>query len=695
MNKEAILQRITIVQIIFFLSLSLEANTAQAYVGPGAGFAFLGSALVFVITILMAIATLAFWPLQWLWRKLTNKGLSKKARVKRVIVVGLDGLDPKLARKYMEKGLLPNFSALAKEGGFSELETTIPSISPVAWSSFQTGVNPGAHNIFDFLTRDKRTYLPRLSSTDTFGAEKNLHIGNITIPLSKPRIELRRRSKPFWKILGEQGVFSNIIRVPISYPPEKFRGNILAAMCTPDLKGSQGTYSYYTTDKEKLSKQSTGGEIHALKKEGNLFKGEISGPENPFYSDSRLLKVPFTVSLDGKASVTICVGKAKETLQLEQFSSWMELTFKVGFGQKVGGICRFCLRQIEPELEIYLSPVNVSPAKPVLPIASPLYFGTYLAKKQGLYGTLGLLEDTWALNNQALNEENFINQVYLMHEEREEMFFNLLDKTREGSLVCVFDVSDRLQHMFWRHLENGNGNSKFSEVIPEMYRRMDELIGKVQKRIGPDDALIVMSDHGFTSFRREFNINAWLRKEGYLVVKEGSENDDTEYLQNVDWTKTKVFAIGLGGVYFNRCGREQQGIVDEAEALKLKAELTKKLEVLRDTKDGSRVVRKVYDTAKCYKGIYKDDAPDLILGCEPGYRIGWGAVTGQSGEDIFCDNDKAWSGDHCVDPECVPGVFFSNRAIKEQQVRMIDIAPTVLDLFAVKAPPHMEGRVVL
>ncbi len=681
----------------FLVVCLLFPTYAYAYVGPGAGFAFLGSAFVFIITLVMALVTFAFWPLQYIWKKISKKGIRKNARTKRVIIVGLDGLDPNLVRKYVSAGMLPNFSLLAEKGGFRELKTTIPSISPVAWSSFQTGVNPGAHNIFDFLTRDKRTYLPRLSSTDTLGATKSVNVGKYSIPISMPRVELKRKSKTFWKILGDEGIFCNILRVPISYPPEKVNGNVLAAMCAPDLKGSQGTYSYYTTDENRVSSQVTGGELHLLRNNGNGFTSELYGPPNPFKTDGSLLKAPFSIKrVDGSAEVLLTIGRTKLTLKLDEFSPWIEVVFKFGVGQKLSGICRFLLRKIDSHTELYVSPLNINPLKPALPISSPSYFSSYLSRVQGLFGTLGLLEDTWALNNGALSEKNFIDQVYLMHEEREAMFFNLLKKTRQGVIACVFDASDRIQHMFWRHLENnGSGANGLSNVIPDMYKKMDDLVGRVQAKIGEGDVLIVMSDHGFTAFKREFNINSWLRQENYLVVKENFPDSQTEYLQNVDWSKTKVFGIGLGGLFFNRIGREQQGIVNEVEAVRLKDEILKKLKALHDPNTGRLVIKNVYDTSECYKGIYREDGPDLIIGCEPGYRIGWGSVTGQSGEEIFSDNDKAWSGDHCVDPACVPGVFFSNKTITSEIVEMIDIAPTVLDLFAVKPPGYMEGKVVL
>ena len=147
----------------------------------------------------------------------------------------------------MREGMLPNFSALAASGSYRRLKTTFPSLSPVAWSSFSTGAHPARHNIFDFLDRDRRTYLPMLSSTRIGKVERFLSIGRYRIPLRKPELRLLRQSKPFWTILGEHAIWSTVLRVPITFPPDRFYGAELSAMCVPDLLGTQGTFLLYTT----------------------------------------------------------------------------------------------------------------------------------------------------------------------------------------------------------------------------------------------------------------------------------------------------------------------------------------------------------------------------------------------------------------------------------------------------------------
>ncbi len=680
---------------LVILWLVAFAPEAHAYIGPGAGFAFLGSTFVFVLTFLLGIVTIALWPLQLAWRKIRGFGVSRKARTRRVVIVGLDGLEPSLTERLMHDGRLPNLSALKDQGAYRRLGTTLPALSPVAWSTFQTGVNPGSHNIFDFLTRDKRSCLPELASTETVPGAKRSGLWRF-LGKRAPQVRITRKSKPFWKILGSHGVFSSIIRVPISYPPEKFYGTILSAMCTPDLRGSQGTFSFFSSTNGGAA-QATGGERHALAQDGNRWKGELCGP--PREDGQGFHTIPFWVYQNGNpGGLTLEIGGKKHGLPVSQFSPWVEVDFPVSGRKKVSGICRVCVRKTLPELEIYFSPVNIHPDKPALPIAHPIYFSSWLAKKHGLFGTLGLMEDTWGRNELALDDASFLQQAYLTHAEREEMFFDALGKTREGVCACVFDASDRIQHMFWRYQDpkhpSPRENSEFERVIPEMYERMDALVGKVRSKLGPNDVLIVLSDHGFASFRRGINLNTWLLKEGYLTLKDGA-SEGADYFQNVDWSKTKAYAVGLTGMYINRAGRERLGIVSDEEFESLKKEIAAKLEAVRDPLDGNQPIRRVFDTLQCYHGLYAEEAPDLIMGYNPGYRVSWDSVTGGFESEIFSDNTKAWSGDHHVDPELIPGILFSNRPIRTDKPHIMDIAPTVLDLFAVKAPAYMEGQVII
>lgn len=693
--------RLIFIFTVFCLGL-LSPLPAHAYIGPGAGFAFLGSAFVFLITIALALVTLLFWPLQWLFRKVRGFGISRKARHRRVIIVGLDGLEPKLTEQYMAAGDMPNLKKLAEDGSYSRLGTTLPALSPVAWSTFQTGVNPGAHNIFDFLTRDKRLYIPRMASTEVEDHSRVIRILGIPLTIGKPKVVITRKSQPFWKILGKRGIFSNIIRVPISYPPEKFYGNILSAMCTPDIKGTQGSFTFYTNDKARVAGEQTGGRICLFRDEQGILKGEIDGPPLPKKEKgkTRYMQCQFSLRKQDANHALLHVGDAQVLLTLNEFSNWVEIPFAAKGSKPVSGIARFCLRELAEHISLYISPVNVNPEKPVLPIASPIFFASWLARKLGFFGTLGLMEDTWGRNELVIDDTRFLEQSYLTHEERERMFFEALQKTREGLCVCVFDASDRIQHMFWRYMDEKHPSPREEDkpemykVIPRMYERMDELVGKIRAKLKPEDLFIVLSDHGFASFRRGINLNTWLHEQGLLVLK-GGVTTGADYLKDVDWSKTKAFALGLSGIYINRKGREREGIVEESEIASLKSQICKGLEALRDPQDASVCVSKMYDTTKEYKGLYACEAPDLIVGYAPGYRVSWDSVTGIVEPEVFSDNLKAWSGDHHIDPALVPGVLFTNVPLKAQNPHIADLAPSVLDVFGVAKPAYMEGKHIL
>ncbi len=683
--------------IISALLISLLPDQVHAYIGPGAGFAVAGSFLVMFTAILSALFVLLTWPIRYIVRAIRFRRVFARSRIKKVVVLGLDGLDYELTKKWLGEGKLPNFAKLRDQGCFKPLSSTIPPISPVAWSSFQTGTNPGKHNIFDFLTRDRKTYAVKLSSTDIKGPSRMLNFGKYQFPLRSADIRLLRKGVSFWKILGDQGIFSSIIRVPITFPAEKFYGVQLSAMCAPDLRGTQGMFSYYTTESGGNG-QSTGGENFRVTREGNTIKGELVGPENPMLKAGNLLKCPFLVTFNGAESSTLKVSGETVRLKEGEYSNWVRVQFKASLGVRISGICKFLLISKQPEFKLYATPINIDPEKPAMPISYPPVYSTYLSKRQGLYATLGLAEDSWALNEKLISDDDFLCQCLQADQEREKMFFDSLDNIRQGLCVCVFDGTDRIQHTFWRQMDEthpahgGNFVAPDKLAIEEIYKRADTLLGKTMGKCKDKDTLLmVISDHGFNVFRYGVDLNRWLEENGYLKLKEGDR--DKKNLVNVDWSQTRAFAIGLSGLYLNLKGREAKGIVDpKTEAPQLRKEIAEKLRNLTDTVRNQPAVKQVYNTREIYRGPYKNDAPDLIVGYHVGYRASWETAVGEVTGKIFHDNEKAWSGDHCIDQSLVPGVLFCNRIISGEHPRLMDIGPTVLDMFGVKVPPNMDGR---
>ncbi|MCD6353105.1 MAG: alkaline phosphatase family protein [Proteobacteria bacterium] len=679
---------------IFFI-LTLLIDQAHAYIGPGAGFAFISSFFVIFLTFVLALFSILAWPLRFLYRSLRHRK-DKTSNINRAVVLGLDGLSPEIIERMMDDGLLPNFSRLGKEGYYSPLRTTTPPISPVAWSSFQTGVNPGKHNVFDFLNRDPKTHLPLLSFSRIEKPGKSFKIGKYSFPLSRPRITLLRKSKPFWQILGERGIFSTVLRVPVTFPPEKFRGHLLSAMGAPDLKGTQGTFTYYTTRNDNGGDH-TGGFQIKVEKKGGIIESYISGPENSFLKKPEEMKIPFSIKpIPGQKEARISIDGNSFNLKQGKYSDWIRFSFKVFPGVKVRGIGRFLVRQIEPEFDMYLTPLNIDPENPAMPVSHPFIYSVYLAKLLGSYATLGEAEDTWALNEQVIDENEFLQQCYLLYAERKKMFFQALQKTRKGVCVCVFDTPDRIQHMFFKPSANTQpateNNDTYTTAIKKLYLKMDELLGEVLKELKEKDILLILSDHGISSFKRCFNLNTWLYQNGYLFFKD-HKTDDRDFFANVDWEKTSAYGLGMTGLYINQKGREYQGRVRPGEEKeRLKKELQNKLADLRDEENGEIAILHVYDTEKIYSGPYQENGPDLIIGCNDGYRISWDSVIGKQAKKVFEDNTKNWRADHSVASDIVPGILFCNRKIEAENPAIIDLAPTILNLFGIKTPSYMDGK---
>ncbi len=717
---------------------------AHAYVGPGAGFAVVGSLAVVFITFFLALGSLISWPFRTLRRLIRARHLRGPSEIKRAIVLGLDGLDPVITKGFMEEGKLPNFRRLADQGSFKLLETACPSMSPVAWSTFATGVDASRHNIFDFLGRDEKTYFPILSSTRITTPERTLKLGKYRVPIGKPSIRLMRKSRPFWSVLDDCYIPCHILRVPITFPPEKLKnGVLLSAMCVPDLRGSQGSFTVFTTDREKAGSY-TGGALILIEREGNVVRGELPGPPSPFTEGHEALTVSFEAEIDEFDDVVAFDFDGNEfVLEAAEYSDWLPLEFNAGLGVKVKGIVRVYVTSVSPHFELYVTPINIDPDSPAMPISEPSMFSQYLAKLQGRYATLGLAEDTWALNERMIDEKAFLEQTYLIHEERERMFMNSLAKNRSGLTVVVFDATDRIQHMFLRYLDDDHPSNRDKDhehhkgAIEDLYVRMDELLGRVMRQVDDSTLLLVISDHGFKQFKRGVNLNTWALENGYMFAEgnggadggatggsgsgaggdasgDGPGNGDGaeacdfgaycapgegasavgEYLRGVDWSRTKMFQLGLSGIYINRRGREAQGIVKSDEYRALKRELKEKLEGLVDPETGERAITSVYDTEEIMDGPYVENAPDLIIGYNIGYRASWDAAVGKSSAAVLEDNVKSWSGDHCIDYRLVPGVLFSNRKVTADRAGLIDIGPSILDLFGVKIPDYMRGRSV-
>jgi predicted AlkP superfamily phosphohydrolase/phosphomutase len=615
--------------------------------------------------------------------------------INKVVVIGFDGLDPRLVSRLLKAGQLPHLARLNEQGGYTRVATTRPAQTPVAWSTFATGTNPGGHGVFDFIRRNTKSYLPE------FGLNR-YEQKNAFLP---PKSVNLRRGTPIWDILKAAGLSATVLRCPCTYPPDSVRGRMLAGMGVPDLRGGLGTSAFYATGDAVKPRESEN--VVRLQALGDgTFSTYLIGPRNPKTgSDCRL---DATLKVDSASSrVTLNTEGTPRELSLPErcWSEWLRVKFKLGMLQSVRGMLRFYLVQREPEPVFYASPVNFDPDSPMFPISSPPEYSGELGQRIGLFYTTGMVEDTTGLNNERISEEAFLDQCKIAWRDRESMMFAELESLEEGFFYCLFDTPDRIQHMFWRFGEPAHPAHRsstvvgdFTQVIDDCYRRCDAVIGKVMEFIDQDTLLVVLSDHGFNSFHRGVHVNTWLHDNGFLALRDGIRPgaDAGDFLRQVDWRRTRAYALGLSGIYLNIQGREEQGIVAPEDVPAVKTSLAKALTGLVDPeREGAISIRRVLPREDVYRGPFLEEAPDVLVDFAPGYRISWSSSMGGVAEGHFEDNTRKWSGDHIIDPEHVPGVLFMNRPFQTDRARLSDMAPTILAAFGLPKGPAMEGESLL
>jgi predicted AlkP superfamily phosphohydrolase/phosphomutase len=630
---------------------------------------------------------------------------------KKVIVIGLDGLEPTIVESMLERGELPNLARIRQSGGYSRLRTTYPAQTPVAWSSFATGTNPGGHGIFDFISRDPATYLPD-AALSRFERPKSA--------FAPPQVVNQRRGTPVWQLLSQAGVPSVILRCPCTFPPEQINGRMLAGVGVPDLRGSQSKGTFYTQEANLRANES---EQVITVPSGNDFKSYVIGPRNTKQSPPADAKAEIRVQVKKDArSLAIETGGIPGRIEVAEgrWSEWVRLKFKISMLQSVSGIARFYARRIEPHVEFYVSAVNFDPAAPMFPVSSPGSYAKDLSGSIGLFSTLGMAEDHNGLNNGRFDERAYLDQCELVITERERMMRHELERFSEGFFFVLYDTPDRVQHMLWRFRDPSHPGFEpdlakdFSGLIEQHYWRCDRLLTPVLEKVDENTLLIVLSDHGFNTFRRAFDTNTWLHQNGLLVLKNGTKpgEDLGESFTAVDWSRTYAYAVGLGGIYLNLKGRERDGILEEGTgAERVRNAIQIGLLEAVDSVKSAGAIYSVSRREQIYSGPYAMNAPDLLVNFAPGYRVSWQSAVGGFANALIEDNNRKWSGDHIIDPECVPGILFlsqnphpvakdATRAGHPQEARtghpsIIDLAPTILNYLAVPVPESMEGTSLL
>ncbi len=656
------------------------------YVDPGSGFILtqnasfvlviimgvLGGALFFLKMFFKVFKKFILWFVVLLIIIMGGLMMHKVPPKNKVIVLGVDAMDPGITEKLMSEGKLPNFSRLAKIGSYQHLKTTVPSESIVAWTTFLTGLNPADHGIFDFIMRDPKNYLPYLA------------FNGVSNTSGKTEIKIRRKGESLWAKLSKKNIPCSIYFCPNTFPPERIFGKMISGMGVPDVLGTMGKFSFYTTKFSKSDEDSRG-RIIKVENIGNVVKTKIYGPK--FSSGNSILEsyVPLEITVyPQEKKVLIEFDGNKLSLEVGGWSQWGKVSFHTGAFSNAHGIFRFYLKSVAPDFELYLSPINFDPRHSFFPISYPKNYSAKLAKQVGLYYTQGMPYDTWALTENRIDEKAFLQLSDYILKEKEVILNRGIQEFKEGLLFFYFEGLDPIQHMFWRYIDQKHplyeDNLQYKQTIYEYYERMDKMLGNIMSKIDADTTLIVFSDHGFGSFRRAVHLNRWLLENGYLSLEKGMD-EGKEFFESVDWSKTKAYAVGFGGVYLNVIGREYYGSVHKSEMSNIKNTIKKGLMELRDSLTGENVVKNIYTREEAFQGLYADESPDLYVGFNDGYRASWQTALGGTPKALIEDNKKKWSGDHLMDSALVSGVIFMNKKVEFKEPAIKDLASFIIGLF--------------
>ena len=616
-----------------------------------------------------------------------------------VIVLGFDGMDHALVTQMMAEGRLPNLSKLAQMGAFQALGTSTPAQSPVAWSNFITGLDAGGHGIYDFVHRDPKTMIPYLSTSRAEASDRKLTIGKYQIPLGADKVELLRHGQPFWEVLEQRGIRTSILRMPANFPPSGTATEELSGMGTPDILGTYGTFAYYTSDPYTWAgKDVSGGKVYDVGFVDTVAEGKLYGPANPFLVDGTKIEAPFTVYIDPDEPVAkLVVGGEERVLKVGEWTDWVPIRLDLVPTQSVPVIARFYLKEVRPVFGMYVTPLNLDPMSPAMPISTPESFASELAAATGRFYTQGMPEDTKAFKEGVFTPAEFEQQARLAGEEVERQYTYVLERFEDGLLFYYFGNGDMMSHMMWRAMDPGHpayktADQRFEAVVRKIYEQFDGIVGRTLPRVEQGATLFVMSDHGFTSWRRAFHLNTWLKEQGYLALIDPNLQQDPGLYSNVDWSRTRAYGLGLNGLYVNVAGREKDGIVPPERREELAKEIGAKLLAATDPKTGERAVTAVKRREEYRDRGHLEVGPDLVVGYARGMRGSNESALGTIGPEVVTDNTEEWSGDHCMDPETVPGVLFSSHPLKKPAAKLEELAAAILAEFGVDGfPARQQG----
>jgi predicted AlkP superfamily phosphohydrolase/phosphomutase len=563
----------------------------------------------------------------------------------RVLILGFDAFDPFRFEELAGQGRLPNLTRYVETDGYRRLEVSNPPQTEVSWTSIATGLNPGGHGIFDFVHRNPATYSPYPSLLPT----KSDMFGTRFVPPHKTRTIFEEATA--------QGYPATALWWPAMFPvrPE-LPVCTIPGLGTPDIQGRLGVGSLFTSNIESAG-EARKVPIFALERLGrDRYRGFLKGPAKKKGKEAQRAEAQLELELSGDTTARLVIGKQSIQLAMGRWSPIVEIPFRLGALLKTTALTQFILTRTQPEIMLYVLPLQLHPLHSPWRYATPRSFIKQTWKDRGPFLTLGLPQDTTALEDKCITDAQFLELCESIFETRTRIFMYHLQPFQEGILASIFDSLDRVQHMFWRDRP---------DIVDQWYVKMDTFVGQVAQYLhdkGQERTrLLILSDHGFASFHHKVHLNAWLIENGYLITK---SDDHSASLQDVDWSQSQAYAIGLNSLYVNLSGREGQGLVTPERYPALLEELRGKLSGWHGP-DGQPVIRQVWRQDETFDGALSGYGPDLVIGYTPGYRASAETGLGQWKEPTIEPNHDHWGADHCIDVDSVPGVLFTNQDLSQ------------------------------
>ncbi|HLF91618.1 MAG TPA: alkaline phosphatase family protein [Anaerolineales bacterium] len=583
----------------------------------------------------------------------------------KTIIVGFDAFDPTQFERMQEAGQLPNLTKLVQKDSYRRFAVANPPQSEVSWTSIATGLNPGGHGIFDFVHRNPGSYTPSVSLLPT---KTTSGIGTQFVP--------PHTAYTLFEQAADDGYPATVMWWPATFPARlEVPVRSFPGLGAPDIQGRLGVGTYFSVD-SSWNDGTRKSQFASLTQKGNgRFAGALPGPVKKTRSGTEPIPLEIQLEMTGDASARLTLDKQRVELRVGEWSPILEITFNAGYFVKVWAITRFILTQAGSEPKLYALPLQIHPLHSPWRYATPPGFVKDTWKAAGPFLTLGWPQDTTALEEGCITDEQFLTLCNSIFETRERVFMHQLRNFQEGVLGTVFDTLDRVQHMYWHDRP---------DVIEEWYTKLDAFAGRVQAQLekkGHQDArLIFVSDHGFTQFDQKVHLNRWLADEGYLTP-----NGEGTGLREIDWSKSQAYALGLNSVYLNMAGREGKGVVHSGEKDALLEKIRTALLAWRSP-EGHTIVQSVRTNAEAFDGPLAPYGPDFVIGYAPGYRASQETGLGSWGANTLERNLDHWRADHCIAPEAVPGVVFANRGLSDFS------APSYLDFPALALGKPLKSK---